>query len=126
MKSFRPKGGDGGDPGAGRNRERDFNGRHALIILVVNDVQQPLDPIATDTGDDADLSEMRAHRIDQRRALANEEPPGSAQHQDRLLLKRFDLDEPHVGARHRLAHRFRARTIVLVALDIGLDVARRH
>ena len=47
-------------------------------------------------------------------------------HQHRLLIDVLDRNEPHQRSRHRLADRCSIRRIVLVALDVGLHVGRRH
>ena len=43
-----------------------------------------------------------------------------------LLLGRFDRDKPHARPAHRLADRRGIRRVGLVALDVRLDVLRRH
>src|SRR4051794_28582881 len=48
------------------------------------------------------------------------------QHQHRLLLGILYRHEPHRRARNGLADCFRISGIVLVALDVGLHVGRRH
>src|ERR1039458_8737033 len=48
------------------------------------------------------------------------------QHQPALLLGRFDLYKTHGRPPHRLADRLGVGRIVLVALDVGLHVLRRH
>src|SRR5580700_2159883 len=48
------------------------------------------------------------------------------QHQPALLLGRFDLYETHGRPPRRLADRLGVGRIVLVALDVGLHVPRRH
>ena len=48
------------------------------------------------------------------------------QHQTALLLRRFDLHEAHGRPSHRLTDRLGVSGIVLVALDVGLHVLRRH
>src|SRR5207344_206402 len=48
------------------------------------------------------------------------------QHQPALLLGRFDLYETHGRPPRRLADRLSVGRIVLVALDVGLHVLRRH
>src|SRR6516225_3023259 len=48
------------------------------------------------------------------------------QHQLALLLSRFDLNGAHGGSPHRLADRLGVGGIVLVVLDVGLHVPRRH
>jgi hypothetical protein len=52
--------------------------------------------------------------------------PATVHQQRRLLLGRLDRHEPHRRPLHRLADRFRIGRIVLVALDVCLDVLRRH
>ena len=48
------------------------------------------------------------------------------QHQAALLLGRLGLDKPHVGPGDRLADGLRISGIVLLPLDVGLHVGRRH
>jgi hypothetical protein len=48
------------------------------------------------------------------------------QHQNRLLLGALHRHKPHVGALNRLADRLRIGRIVLVALEVGLNILRRH
>jgi hypothetical protein len=67
-----------------------------------------------------------AHGVDQLRALAHEQVAGTVQHQRRLLRFALHRHEPHGGPRYRLADRRRVGGIVLAALDVGLDVLRRH
>jgi hypothetical protein len=69
---------------------------------------------------------MGAQRIDRHRPLTNEQIARPVHHQHRLLIDVLDRNEPHRGSRHSFADRRRIRRIVLVALDIGLPVGRRH
>ncbi len=46
--------------------------RHAVIIAILDDLQQPLQPIAADACDNTDLGQMGTQGIDQRGALADE------------------------------------------------------
>src|ERR1035437_3873567 len=46
--------------------------------------------------------------------------------QPALLLGRFDRYKPHSWAPHRFADRLGVGGIVLVALDVGLYILRRH
>ena len=48
------------------------------------------------------------------------------QHQLPLLLDRFDLHKPHGRPPYRLADRLGVGGVVLVALDVGFHVLRRH
>jgi hypothetical protein len=58
--------------------------------------------------------------------LVHEQLTAPMQHQDRLLCGRLDWDEPHGRSRHCLTNRLGIRHVVLVALHVGLHVARRH
>ena len=69
---------------------------------------------------------MGADRIDHGGLLANEQMAGTMEHQAALLLGRLGLDEPHVCSGDRLADGFSVGSIVLLPLDIGLHVSRRH
>ena len=48
------------------------------------------------------------------------------QHQTARLLRRFDLHNAHGRPSHRLTDRLGVSGIVLVALDVGLHILRRH
>src|SRR5262245_25037836 len=52
--------------------------------------------------------------------------PRAMEHQAALLFRRLGRDEPHVGSGDRLADRFGVSGIVLLPLDVGLHVSRRH
>ena len=62
------------------------------------------------------INALRAHQQIARAVL----------HQLSLLFRRFDLHETHGRASHRLADRLGIGRVVLVALDVGLHVLRRH
>ncbi len=51
-------------------------GRHPVIIAILDDLQQPLQPIAADACDNTELSQMGTQGIDQRGALADEQMAG--------------------------------------------------
>ena len=76
--------------------------------------------------DDAELRQMGPQRVDQHRPLPDQQLPCPMHRQNRLLLGRLHRDEPHRRPAHRLANRLGIRRVVLVALDVGLDVLRRH
>jgi hypothetical protein len=76
--------------------------------------------------DHPELGQMRPQRIDQGGALANQPFPATMQQQCGLLLGCLDCHKPHARPAHRLADRFRIGRVVLVALEVGLDVLRRH
>jgi hypothetical protein len=48
------------------------------------------------------------------------------QHQAALLLGRLDLDEPHISPCHCFTDGLGFSCIVLLSLDIGLHISRRH
>jgi len=48
------------------------------------------------------------------------------QHQSALLFGRFDLHKTHSRTSHSLADRLGVGGIILVALDVGLHILRRH
>jgi hypothetical protein len=74
----------------------------------------------------ADLSQMRAHRIDQLCALTDQQIPRAVQHQRSLLLDRLHRHKAHTRPGHRLADRRRIGCIILRTLDVGFDVACGH
>src|ERR1035437_6583685 len=64
--------------------------------------------------------------IDQLGPLPHQQIAYSMLHQSALLLDRLDRDEPHSWAPDRFADRLGVGGIVLVALDVGLHILRRH
>ena len=98
----------------------------ARILLARNDLQQLLDPFAPLRSHNAELGQMRPQGIDYLGPLPHQKVARPMQHQPALLLDRFDLHKPHGRPPHRLADRLGVGGIVLVALDIGLHVFRRH
>jgi len=69
---------------------------------------------------------MGADRVDHGRLLPDEEMARAMQHQAALLLGGLGLHEPHVGPGDRLADRLGVSGIVLLPLDVGFDIDRRH
>ena len=69
---------------------------------------------------------MRPQGIDHLGPLAHQQIARPMQHQLALLLGRFDLHKTHGRTSYRLADRLGVGGIVLVALDVGLHVLRRH
>jgi hypothetical protein len=59
-------------------------------------------------------------------SLAHQQIACPMLHQSSLLLGRLDPYEPHGWPPHRLADRLSISGIVLVALDVGLHILRRH
>src|ERR1019366_6764482 len=64
--------------------------------------------------------------IDQLGPLPHQQIAYSMLHQPALLLDRLDHNEPHGWAPDRFADRLGVGGIVLVALDVGLHILRRH
>src|SRR3974377_606036 len=69
---------------------------------------------------------MRPHCIDYLSSLPHQKISRAVLHQLALLLSRFDLYETHGRTSYRLTDRLSVGGIVLVALDVGLHVFRRH
>lgn len=99
---------------------------NALLLAPVDHLEQSLDAVAADAGDDAELGQVGADRVDQRRALPDEQLTRPVQHKHRLLVHCLDRHEAHRGPRHCFANRLGIGSVVLVALDVGLHIARRH
>src|SRR5260370_7657663 len=51
---------------------------------------------------------------------------GAVKRQDALVLRRRGWPKPHVGSGDCFANRLCVSHVVLLALDVGLDVSRRH
>ena len=100
--------------------------RQACILFGRNDLQQLLDPFAPLSSHNAELRHMRPQSIDQLGPLTHQKVARAMQHQLTLLLDRFDLNKTHGRPPYRLADRLGVGGIVLVALDVGLHVFRRH
>ncbi len=69
---------------------------------------------------------MRPQGVDHLGPLTHQQIARSMLHQLALLFGRLRRDEPHGWAPHRLTDRFGVSRVVLVALDVGLHVLRRH
>jgi hypothetical protein len=69
---------------------------------------------------------VRCPSIHQHRALANQALPTSMPQHSSLLFSRLGRREAHCRPRNFLANRFGIRSLVLVPLDGGLHVLRRH
>ena len=100
--------------------------RHSLVARVGNNLQQVRDPFPPDWRDNAELSEVRADRIDHGGLLADEHMARAVKHQAALLLGRLCWHKPHVGSGDRFANRFCVSHVVLLPFDVGLHVSRRH
>ena len=75
---------------------------------------------------DAMLGQMATRRVDQLRALTHQRITGAKQYGPRPLLLCLNLDEAHGRPARRFADRLRVGSVVLLALDEGLDVGGRN
>jgi hypothetical protein len=111
-----------------RQRTDDLGSFHRYVwCFTIDDPsrhqQRPLEPL----GDvDAKLGEQAADHVDQLCTLLDQQIARPVHRQRRLLLGRLHRHEPHRRPRHRFANRFRIGSVGLAALDIRLDVSRRH
>src|SRR5215470_7501780 len=95
--------------------------RDAVVAGIGNDLEQCLDPIAANRGDDAKLGKMRADRIDHRGLLTHEQVPRAMKHQAALLLGRLGRHEPHIGPGNRFTDCLGISGIMIAATWEGLD-----
>jgi hypothetical protein len=112
--------------GAEGGNTRACNLGQSLVTYIGHDTEQLFDAIAPDRRDDPELRKMSANGIDHRGLLADEQMAGTMQRQAALLLRHLGRDEPHVWPSDRFADRLGVSCIVLMALDVGLHVGRRH
>ena len=82
--------------------------------------------MTSDRRDDAELRKVSPDSIDHRGLLADEQMTAAMQRQATLLLWRLGRDEPHVGPGDRFADRLSIHSIILMALDVGFHIGRRH
>src|SRR3984885_5717465 len=76
--------------------------------------------------DDAMLGQVAAERVDQLRALTNQEITGAEQHCARLLLLGLDRHEAHGRPDRRLTDGFCVRRVVLLAPDERFNIDGRN
>src|SRR5947209_7426416 len=107
-------------------KNADENLRQPFVTCVGDHIEQLFNAIASDRCDDAKLGKMGADRIDHCGLLANEQMAGAMEHQAALLLERLGRNEPHVCPGHRLANGLSVGSIILLPLDVGPYVGRRH
>src|SRR5262249_14264459 len=82
--------------------------------------------IAPDRRNDPEFGKMGADRIDYSGLLADEQMAGAMEHQAALLLRRLGRHEPHVCPSDGLANGLSVGSIILLPLDVGPHVGRRH
>src|SRR5258706_4424975 len=91
-------------------------------VTIARNAWTPALPCAATTPSSA----MRPQGVDDLGALAYQHIARAMLHQLTLLFGRFDPHEAHGRAPNRLADRLGVSGIVLVALDVGLHILRRH
>ena len=111
---------------AERGKARAGNLRHPFVTRVGNNVEQFGDSFAPDRGDNAELGKVSPDRIDHRGLLANKQMPCAVKHQAALLLRRLGGHKPHVGSGDSLTDGLCVSHVILLTLDVGLHVSRRH
>ena len=97
-----------------------------FVIAITGDLEQLFNTSASDRGNDTELGKVSSDCVDDGRLLTNEQMACAMEHQAALLLGRLRRDEPHVCPGHRFADCFRVGRIVLLPLDVGFYVSRRH
>ena len=112
--------------GAKGGETRPCNLRHALVAGIRDNSKQLLNTLPSHRGYNFELGHVGADGIDHRGLLANEKLAGAMQHQAALLLGRLGLDKPHIGPRDRFADGLGVSGIVLLSLNVGLHIGRRH
>src|SRR6516162_1095476 len=100
--------------------------RQAFILLVRNDRQQLLEPLASLRCHNPELGQMRPQRIGNLGLLPQQKIARAMLHQPALLFGRLHRHKTHGRPANRLTARFRVNRVVLVALDVSLHVFRRH
>ena len=100
--------------------------RKARISIDRNDRQQLLGPFAPLRSYNAKLSQVCPHGIDHLGSLSHQQIADPMLHQSALLLRGLNPHKAHGRPTHGLADRLGVGSIVLVALDVGLHVLRRH
>ena len=99
---------------------------HPPVAWVGNNMQKFRNPFAPDRRDNAKLGKVRADRIDHCSLLADEQMARAVEHQTALLLGRLGGYEAHVCPGDRFADGFGVSGIILLPLDVGLHLGRRH
>jgi hypothetical protein len=96
------------------------------LSCIGDDIEQLLDTLASNRRNDPKLGKMRADRVDHGGLLADEEMARAVEHEATLLLGRLGRHEPHRRPGDRLTDCLGVSEIVLLPLDVGLHIGRRH
>jgi hypothetical protein len=97
-----------------------------FVARIGNDFEQLTDTLASDRRNDPEFGKMGADRIDHGGLLTDEQMARAVEHEAALLLGRLGRHEPHVCSSDRFANGLSVGSIVLLPLDVGLHVGRRH
>src|SRR6202162_2817208 len=100
--------------------------RNSLVVWIGYDIEQFLDTVTPDRCNNPELGKMGPDRIDHRGLLTDEQMARPVQHQAALLLGGLGRYKPHVGPGDCLANGLCVSRIVLLPLDVGLHIGRRH
>src|SRR5271169_6395165 len=100
--------------------------RNSLVVWIGYDIEQFLDTVTPDRCNDPELGKMGPDCIDHRGLLTDEQMTRAVQHQAALLLGSLGRHEPHVGSGDRLANGLCVSRVILLPLDVGLHIGRRH
>ena len=111
---------------AERGKARAGNLRHPFVTRVGNNVEQFGYSFAPDRRDDTKFGKVSPDRIDHRGLLANKQMPCAVKHQAALLLRRLGGHKPHVGSGDSLTDGLCVSHVILLTLNVGLHVSRRH
>src|SRR5262245_39705430 len=108
-----------------RTQARAISGSRLSLVSATTS-EQLFNTIAADWCDDAKLGKMRTDRVDHCGLLANEQMARAMEQQAALLFDRLGRHEPHVCSADCFANGLSVCSIVLLPLDVGLHIGRRH
>ena len=111
---------------AQRGQACTHNVGHPFVARIGNDTQQFLDTFASDRRGDAKFGKVSADRVDHCGLLADEQMARAMEYQPAWLLGRLDWHKPHIGPCDRFTNCLSVSHIVLLSLDGGLHLGRRH
>jgi hypothetical protein len=98
----------------------------AMVLDIGDHGQELAQADLPSSGDDPELGQVAPQSVDRGGALLQQLLAHPVQHQHRLLVLILGRDKPHAGALHRLAAGLGIGRVVLVGLDVGPHVLRRH
>ncbi|KXV13492.1 hypothetical protein AD932_03970 [Gluconobacter oxydans] len=105
------------------------NGSHFIwpcILIFMDEASERLGADNTFRSNDTDFTQMSSQSIDEHGFLLHQQIATAVQHQDRLLLYRFDRNELHGRSCDGFTDGFGIASIGFTAFEIGFDVAGWH